>query len=164
MDRSSVRPSVTEDGLKQGRRWVKGLRRAVATRGRVSLVISAVLAVVGVSLVTSSNPGTARATGMKLNKHVIVITQENRSFDQYFGTFRGADGFPAGVCVPDPATGMCVKPFHDATDRVNGGPHGAANATADINGGKMDGFVAQAEQAKSPDPHDVMSYKNKREI
>ncbi len=26
--------------------------------------------------------------------HVIVIVQENRSFDHYFGTFPGADGFP----------------------------------------------------------------------
>jgi len=27
-------------------------------------------------------------------KHVIVIIQENRSFDTYFGTFPGADGIP----------------------------------------------------------------------
>ncbi len=26
-------------------------------------------------------------------KHVIVIMQENRSFDTYFGTFPGADGY-----------------------------------------------------------------------
>ncbi|MGH9830516.1 MAG: alkaline phosphatase family protein, partial [Blastocatellia bacterium] len=103
-------------------------------------------------------------TGLNLIKHVIVITQENRSFDHYFGTFPGADGFPAGACVPDPASGTCVAPFHDTSDMVYGGPHGAANATADLNGGKMDGFIAQAEQAKSPEPLDVMSYKDQREI
>src|SRR5947208_9328988 len=27
-------------------------------------------------------------------KHVIIIMQENRSFDEYFGTFPGADGIP----------------------------------------------------------------------
>jgi len=27
-------------------------------------------------------------------KHLIVIFQENRSFDSYFGTFPGAEGFP----------------------------------------------------------------------
>jgi hypothetical protein len=27
-------------------------------------------------------------------KHVIVIMQENRSFDTYFGTYPGADGIP----------------------------------------------------------------------
>src|ERR1039458_6138613 len=98
-------------------RRVRRPRKVVTLRRRVSLVISAVLVVVGVGVVTSSNPATARATGIKVIKHVIVITQENRSFDQYFGTYRGADGFPAGVCVPDPASGTCVKPFHDSTDR-----------------------------------------------
>ena len=97
-------------------------------------------------------------------KHVIVITQENRYFDQYFGTYPGAAGIPAGACVPDPATGTCVKPFHDTADKVYGGPHGASNATADIDNGKMDGFISQAEQAKSPNPLDVMSYKDQREI
>jgi hypothetical protein len=55
-------------------------------------------------------------------KHVVIIMQENRSFDSYFGAFPGAAGFPrdAGggiaVCVPlDPALAAegCVKPFHD---------------------------------------------------
>ena len=27
-------------------------------------------------------------------KHVVVIMQENRSFDTYFGTYPGADGIP----------------------------------------------------------------------
>jgi phospholipase C len=29
-----------------------------------------------------------------------------------------------------------------------GGPHSAINATADVNGGKMDGFIAQAESGR----------------
>ena len=37
--------------------------------------------------------GDASATPHEI-KHVIVIMQENRSFDQYFGTFPGADGIP----------------------------------------------------------------------
>jgi phospholipase C len=78
--------------------------------------------------------------------------QENRSFDQYFGTYPGADGIPglAGnpgsiPCVPDPQNGGCVMPFHDTADKNSGGPHGQPNAAADIDGGKMDGFVGQAE-------------------
>ena len=83
-------------------------------------------------------------------KHVIVIMQENRSFDSYFGTYPGADGIPMKngvptVCIPDPRTGSCVRPFYDSQDLNLGGPHGAANAAADINAGKMDGFVKQAE-------------------
>jgi phospholipase C len=81
-------------------------------------------------------------------KHVVVIMQENRSFDTYFGTYPGADGIPHGVCEPDPVNGGCVAPFHDPNDKNYGGPHGASNATADIDGGKMDGFVGQAEKGQ----------------
>jgi phospholipase C len=92
-------------------------------------------------------PG-ARATpaeGIHNIKHVIMIMQENRSFDSYFGTYPGANGIPEGVCVPDPLNGGCVKPFHDAKNENFGGPHSHANFEADLDGGEMDGFVAQAE-------------------
>ena len=88
----------------------------------------------------------APATGIHKIRHVVVIMQENRSFDSYFGTYPGADGIPPGVCAPDPINGGCVAPFHDSADLNYGGPHGVGNAAADIDGGRMDGFVAQAEQ------------------
>lgn len=86
-------------------------------------------------------------------KHIIVIMQENRSFDEYFGTFPGADGIPMQngvptVCVPDARTGGCVKPYHNPNDVNAGGPHAAASATADIDGGKMDGFIATFHSAQ----------------
>ena len=86
------------------------------------------------------------ATGIHKIRHVVVIMQENRSFDTYFGTFPGADGIPHGVCEPDPVNGGCVAPFHDSADVNYGGPHGQPNVLADIHGGAMDGFVGQAEQ------------------
>jgi len=49
------------------------------------------------------------------------------------------NGVPT-VCVPDPKTKQCVKPYHNAKDINAGGPHAAASATADVDGGKMDGF------------------------
>jgi phospholipase C len=114
-------------------------------------------------------------------QHVVVIMQENRSFDSYFGTFPGADGIPMQngvptVCVNDPLTHQCVKPYHDPQNLNHGGPHGAVNAAADIDNGKMDGFIAQAEKGKgsctTPDnpacsgngQTDVMGYHDAREI
>ncbi|HZU77561.1 MAG TPA: alkaline phosphatase family protein, partial [Dehalococcoidia bacterium] len=90
------------------------------------------------------------AAGIHKIQHVVVIMQENRSFDSYFGTFPGADGIPMkngtpSVCVPDPKNRQCVRPYPDHADVNGGGPHGAASATADIDHGKMDGFIAQAE-------------------
>ncbi len=82
-------------------------------------------------------------------RHVVIIMQENRSFDSYFGTFPGANGIPMAngvpsVCLPDPQQGGCVRPFHDRNDRNVGGPHSGSAAIADIDGGKMDGFLVAA--------------------
>ena len=121
--------------------------------------------------------------------HVIIIMQENRSFDQYFGTFPGADGIPAGTCVPnDPAAPSkgCVTPFHDVLDVNAGGPHSADAAQSDLDDGisqaKMDGFVLQQSRAggkgclKNPNKpnctanlqgvllHDAVSYHTDQEI
>ena len=129
---------------------------------------------------TSPASATPTSGGIHTIKHVVVIMQENRSFDTYFGTYPGADGIPMRngvptVCVPAP-TGSCQKPFHDPVDVNGGGPHGNVNAVADINGGKMDGFVGQARAgvrgcADPTNPActnttrtDVMGWKDAREI
>jgi phospholipase C len=101
------------------------------------------------SSATPQQQSTAGLTGIHKIRHVIVIMQENRSFDSYFGTYPGADGIPMrngvpAVCVPNPAGG-CTRPYHDTADINGGGPHGAANAVADIDGGKMDGFIRQRD-------------------
>ena len=50
--------------------------------------------------------------------------QENRSFDSYFGTYPGADGFPKHVLrAATRRTAACVRPYHDPHDRNAGGPH-----------------------------------------
>ncbi len=81
-------------------------------------------------------------------KHVIIMMQENRSFDSYFGKFPGANGIPDGVCMPInmkvPAQG-CVKPFHNQLDVNVGASHSAGFAWDDLDDGvktaKMDGFI-----------------------
>jgi phospholipase C len=113
-------------------------------------------------------------------KHVVIIMQENRSFDSYFGTYPGADGIPMqsgqpAVCVPDPKLGGCVRPFHDPSVVNQGGPHASQDVPTDIDGGRMDGFIAAAEQTgacknvndpscRSQNPQGVMGYHDAREI
>ena len=125
-------------------------------------------------------------------QHVVIIMQENRSFDHYFGTFPGADGIPAGTCVPvdiGQPNGRCVTPFHSTLDVNAGGPHSAADAAFDLNNGftraLVNGFVqSQMRAAQSgknrcvlhPDnpecsgnkfgevQHDAMSYHTDAEI
>ena len=118
--------------------------------------------------------------GIHKIKHVIIVMQENRSFDSYFGTFPGADGIPMrdgvpAVCMPDPGGG-CTRPYHDSADVNGGGPHGEAAAVADVDGGRMDGFIRERDAARSTcffanDPAcsgsgspDVMGYHTAAEI
>ncbi len=90
--------------------------------------------------------------GIHKIKHVIIIEQENRSFDSYFGTYPRADGIPMArgvptVCVRNPQGG-CTGPYHDRSDINGGGPHGERSAMADVDGGRMNGFIAQRDKAK----------------
>jgi phospholipase C len=128
------------------------VRRSLIVAG---LSIAALAAVFALTAPAGTQRKLPKApVGIHKVKHVIVIMQENRSFDHYFGTYPGADGFPRdpngefAVCVPDPAKGVCQRPYHDTSDLNAGGPHGEASATADVAGGKMDGFIAQAENAR----------------
>jgi phospholipase C len=94
----------------------------------------------------SFSPAAARTGDIHEIKHVIVIMEENRSFDSYFGTYPGADGIPRKhgvptVCVPN-GVGQCVKPFLDRNgDDDSGGAHGPLAGQKDVDGGRMDGFI-----------------------
>ncbi|MFL5823245.1 MAG: alkaline phosphatase family protein [Solirubrobacteraceae bacterium] len=114
--------------------------------------------VAGGSVFAGAAPGAwGQARGIHLIKHVVIVMQENHSFDNYFGTFPGADGIPglAGhpgrvPCIPDPNKGGCDRPYHDPNLAGDGGPHFQEAAVADIDKGKMDGFVGQGE-SRTPD-------------
>jgi phospholipase C len=58
---------------------------------------------------------TYAGTGISKIQHLIFIVQENHSFDNYFGTYTGANGLPVGLAIPiDPNQTSLgyVKPFH----------------------------------------------------
>jgi phospholipase C len=89
-------------------------------------------------------------SGIHKIKHVIMIMQENRSFDSYFGTYPGAAGIPMSggqptVCAPNPVKKTCVAPFVDHYDVNLGGPHSHSQAVGDIDGGKMDGYIKELQ-------------------
>ena len=104
-------------------------------------------------------------------EHVVILIQENRSFDHYFGSYRAVRGFsdpsPA-FQQPDPAnttnspTGLLL-PFHLDTSKTN------AACTHDIthawlpqhqswNNGAMDGFVSSRLLINTDDAILTMGY------
>jgi phospholipase C len=160
------------------------LRRQPQSVRLVGVAVILVVALTALGLGGVAKRAPARSGGIHKIRHVVVIMQENRSFDSFFGTYPGADGIPArngrfAVCLPDPRTKGCDRPYHDPRLVNGGGGHRTADARRDIDGGRMDGFVRSAElpsnrgcSATYPPPEvclpsgppDVMGYHDAREI
>ncbi|HEU5479428.1 MAG TPA: alkaline phosphatase family protein [Candidatus Tumulicola sp.] len=152
-------------------------KRALAA----SVALVAAVAAGCIAAETAASRSSAPSGDIHKIAHVVIIMQENRSFDTYFGTFPGADGIPMkegvpAVCVPSPAGGPCVRPFYDPKDRNRGGPHNFHASQVDVNGGKMDGFLnaikGLARCTTYGDPNcagrartrDVMGYHDERQL
>jgi hypothetical protein len=69
-------------------------------------------------------------------KHLVVVMQENRSFDSYFGTYPRCGRHPRvrwgtdDVCT-GPGRG-CQRPFHDGVARTDGGANIYLEAAAGV--------------------------------
>lgn len=101
-------------------------------------------------------------------KHVIVVMQENRSFDHYFGRLPQAgkadiEGWPADFTNPD-TSGVQVPPSHLPTPCLPADPpHQGAAMLAGYNDGKMDGFVRTAA-VRGSNGHYVMGYYDETDL
>jgi len=101
-------------------------------------------------------------------EHFIVLMQENHSFDNYFGTYPGADGIPEGTCIPvDPTDeqATCIEPFHLGDNEVEMADpdHSESTHRLQYNQGKMDGFVWALEQ-RNQDGRLAMGYYDERDL
>jgi phospholipase C len=133
---------------------------------RLAAVISAGLLALALAAAPSA---AARATGSQATtpiRHFIFLMQGGRTFDDYFGTYPGADGLPAGTCqlrvAGRPAQG-CVRPF-----LLGGRPPAPLGATRTViasqyDSGKMDGFVA-AYQRQGRDGAAAMGHYDARAL
>jgi len=122
-------------------------------------------------------PGTATCAKISDVDHVVILMQENRSFDHYFGSYKGARGFSdasAAFRQPYPGntssspTGVLL-PFHLDTTQTN------AACTHDIthdwipqhqswDNGAMDGFVTSRLAINPNDAVLSMGYYNRGDL
>jgi len=139
-------------------------RRELLHRGAVGAVA------LGLSGLGSASIARALAMPRKCGRltdieHVVILIQENRSFDHYFGSYRGVRGFSdrralllndgSGLSVfaqpgyPVPGYGGHLLPFRLDTDPskngecVNDIDHGWGPQHRSWNGGAMDGFLEE---------------------
>ena len=91
--------------------------------------------------------------------HVLFIIQENHTFDNYFGTYPGAHGFPAGIEEPlAPGDKQAVAPFHFTYDLTHDMDHSWQACHKAMNGGKMNAFI-EAERSA-----DTMGYYDRSDL
>ena len=83
-------------------------------------------------------------------QHLIVLMQQGHSFDNYFGTYPGAEGIRPGTCLPLRTTQTankgarlkdCVRPYHLGNSLIDDLDHGAGTWRRQYDKGRMDGFV-----------------------
>ena len=131
-----------------------------------------VAAVTGAFFFVRPSEPRARAishAGIHKIRHVVIVMQENRSFDSYFGTYPGRGRDPARTgtlhgLLARPALGQLLQARTTTTpDRNTGGPHEHLDAVRDIAAGKMDGFVREARRGltsgcgATPDAADLLA-------
>ena len=99
-------------------------------------------------------------------KHFVVLMQENHTFDNYFGTYPGADGFPDGLQMlvnPQNPDAGYVEPWHIGMSSIADLGHSAAIFEEQYNDGQMDGFIAALNKRKQ-DGRIAMGYYDDRDI
>lgn len=117
----------------------------------VSLVSGALFAVSGCggsSHTTSTAPLSSTSSGSPI-KHVVIIMQENRTFDNFFHSFPGADSASSGM---DHGTKVALTPIDLGDPRGLG--HNHPDFWQDWDNGAMDGFSRGSDNA----PHLAYSY------
>ena len=120
-----------------------------ATTGLAALSLSAFPPSIRRALAIPANNKTGTIQDVE---HIVVLMQENRSFDHYFGTLPGVRGFGDRFTVPLPggrnvwqqsdADGKLVLPYHlDQTkgnaQRVSGTPHEWLDSQEAWDGGRL---------------------------
>ncbi len=123
----------------------------------------------------------ARRASLRDIRHVVLLMQENRSFDHYFGTLSGVRGFadptamllPGGASVfhqPDPLhPGGQVLPFHLDTRTTSAASIPSTSHEWQVqhdawNGGRMDGWMAAHRGADGAHAPYVMGYHTRADL
>lgn len=130
----------------------RGLKLALASLSAAVLSTAYVPALAS----TASTPTASTAI-----KHIFVIVEEGHSFDNYFGTFPGADGInPSKVQVPiDPRSASSQTLAMHAIGSNTQSPLSADFTAAHtaLDGGAMNGFAAAQTRAGN-DPNAPLGY------
>src|SRR5215211_7234834 len=82
-------------------------------------ILSLFISCLGTSSVAAI--GSEQVTNSPIH-HIVVVMQQNHTFDNYFGTYPNATGLPSDTCIPislsSPHNTSCLAPFHIGTHQI----------------------------------------------
>jgi phospholipase C len=103
------------------------------------------------ALIAQAAGAAPRRGSLKDIEHVIILMQENRSFDHYFGTYAGVRGFGdrknRAAFFQKTSAGKTVHPFHLTKGCLPDISHEWGPQHRSWAGGKMTGFITSREPA-----------------
>jgi phospholipase C len=137
----------------EGQRLTDAITRRQALReiGVAGLGAAALAGGVEDLLAAAAAASPKHAGSLKDIEHVVILMQENRSFDHYFGTYAGVRGFRDKAnqrAFKQPAGGgKTLRPWHLPTGCLPDITHDWGPQHHSVNGGKMNGFITSRSPA-----------------
>jgi len=137
---------------------------------REDLRLKSLVVLILVLAFPATSPVFAQVTPIK---HLVVVMQENHSFDNYFGTYPTAngslinnitsrlhpvDGLPRGVCLPQ--GNACVAPYLSMSSNTLNPIEGQVTYAQDYAAGGMNGFAefSGSQSMAYFDYHQIAAY------
>jgi phospholipase C len=152
-------------------------RRDLLKFGAAAILADLTAGITGCGGLTGSSVTSSVCSKLTAIEHVVIFIQENRSFDHYFGSYRGVRGFSEQSLAfrqPDPENTTnppigTLLPFHLDTTTTN------AACTHDIthdwvpqhqswNNGAMNGFVTSRLSINANDASLAMGYYTRADL
>jgi phospholipase C len=120
----------------------KGVRhgKLVLAAGFLAAALLVAAGPAGATVARSAGADAPPVLGNGLIQHVVIVYQENHSFDNVLGALCVADHRCDGATTGKMPGGVVI-PLRQATDLVPGVGHSVAIQTTAIDGGRMDGFA-----------------------
>jgi phospholipase C len=115
------------------------------------------------AIAVSTSAGAAAPVGIAKINHIVVMMQENRSYDSYFARLH-YEGQPASEVEPltgnpDPSGGATIHPFLKTAECETADLNHSWNGThQEWNGGHMNGFTAANVDPSDPHGSRTMGY------
>jgi phospholipase C len=123
------------------------------------LVLALLPSVLSYAVPTKAGASPSQQDELSKIQHIVIIVQENRSFNNLFYGYPGAVTQKTGKCG---STTIPIRQVALATEKDVS--HGIQDAKTAYDQGKMDGFCQEFSQLESPSPDPQYAYVSEKQV